>query len=103
MTKRAEQYYSRLMGRASTAEADMRQDWTLVQELEVVEHVAREERQRRLEKDRQRKNQEELQEQLEKRNLIAAQCREVWRQWGAELEEDAQEYRREEERKRQHK
>jgi len=100
LTRRAEEYYSRIMGRAASQEADTRQDWTVVQELDTLDNINRDERSRRKEREKNVKNQAELQEQMERRNRVANQCREVWKEWGAQVEEDAVLYHKETEKKK---
>lgn len=100
LTRRAEQYYGRLLGRADGSDLDARQDWSLIAELDKLDHTNREERQRLLESERKAKNLAELEEQLEKRNIVKAASKEVWRKWGLELEKDAEQYKLEDEQKR---
>lgn len=103
LTRKAEQYYQDLMGaRASSAGADTRQDWTLVQELDTQDHINREERKQRLDWERKKENQAALQQQLHTRNRVADECREVWRKWGDELTQDAENFKKEVEGKRDH-
>lgn len=96
--RRAEQYYSRLLGKTNGAEA--RQDWTLVAEVDSLDFFKREESNRRYERDRQLKHQAELKDQMQMQGAIAEKCRDVWRQWRSELEEDVVAYQKEEEVKR---
>lgn len=96
--RRAEEYYSFLLGKASGAET--RQDWKLVQEVDALDFFKREESNRRHERDKQLKHQAELKDQMQTQGLIAEKCKDVWRQWRSELEEDVVAYRKEEEVKR---
>lgn len=96
--RRAEQYYGHLLGKANGAET--RQDWTLVQEVDALEFLKREECQRRVERERYLKHQSELKDQMQRQGVVAERTKDVWRQWRSELEEDVVAYRKEEEVKR---
>lgn len=102
LTQRAQEYYSRLLGERPSTEGgiDTRQDWRLVEEISCLDHIRQEELTRRREKERALEQQAHIKAQLEKRNMIAEQCRNVWRQWGAEMQEDALRFKREEEQKK---
>lgn len=101
-TARAEQYYERLLGKSPASKGSMsaRHDWTLVQEIDAVDYHAREDQQKRRERDKRVQNQQELQEQLDLQKRTAEHCRDVWKQWRAELEADVVQYQKEEEAKR---
>lgn len=101
LTRRAQEYYGRLIGiRSSSAGPDTRQDWRLVDEIKTLDHVTREEQRKRKEKDRNLKQQADLQAQLRNRHLVVEQCSEVWKAWRVELEEDAANFHKEEQEKR---
>lgn len=93
---RAQQYYSQLLG----SSPNMRQDWALVHEIDALDHLADEEVKRRAAREKNVKNQTEICAQLQARNDVAENCRSIWQQWRVELEEDVDQYQKEEEKKR---
>jgi len=97
---KAEDYYNQLLGRAGGAGPDTRQDWTLLQEIDALDHFNTEEQKRRSEKEKNVKNQAAILEAVQARHVVADKCRHVWKQWRAELEDDVVQYEKEEQMKR---
>lgn len=99
---RAENYYRQMLGgqHGESGSVDMRQDWRLIEEIDALDHFNKEEQLRQQQKQKETKYRDQLQEQLSARNNVVYQCRDVWKDWRAELEEDVQKYQQEEETKR---
>lgn len=101
-TGRAEEYYSQLLGGPGEAGTGpkARQDWALVQEIDALDHFNKEERKRAQTKEKAVRHQAQLQQQLQARQHVTERCRDVWKQWRTELEEDVVQFEKEEESKR---
>lgn len=95
-TERAERYFNRFMGEKPGPQ----QEWCLVQEMDAMDFEAHEDQLKRQERERQVKNKLELKEQLDLQKRTADHCRDVWKQWRTELEEDVVKYQKEEQEKR---
>lgn len=98
--RRAEAYYRQLLGRPDQEGESARQDWTLVEEIDALDHFNREEKKKREEREKNVSYRADLQDQLQARQNIVDKCREVWKDWRTELEDDVQQYQKEEEMKR---
>jgi len=107
-TRRAELYYRQLLGRPGqdgevhqeATKADARQDWTLVEEIDALDHFNREEQNKRAAREKNVNYRADLQEQLAAKHNMVEKCREVWKDWRTELEDDVVQFQQEEESKR---
>jgi len=98
---RAADYYKQLIGRGGDATTvDTRQDWTLCQEIDALDHFNDERNKVQREKDKCMKNQAKIKEQLEAKRSLDDKCRGVWKQWRTELEDDVTQFHSEEQQKK---
>jgi len=103
-TERAARYVDRLAGNAVSGAQTAREgalEWTLVQELDTVDHINRERARRNQDRQRRRENLEQLRVQQEDQQRAKAECKQLWRRWRDEVEEDVEKFKKEEEQKRQ--
>lgn len=99
---RAEQYYRQIIGKSGSQAGEAR-DWILVQEIDALDHLNQEEQKKRAVREKEVKYREQLQEQLQAKGNIVHKCREVWKEWRSELEDDVVQFQKEEELKRVYK
>jgi len=67
-----------------------------VQEIDSLDHFNKEEAKRRAEKEKNLSHQSQLQFQLDAKRNVTDRCRDVWKQWRTELEDDVVQYEKEE-------
>lgn len=100
-SERAVEYVKGLAGQAKGAEtARGAREWTLVQELDQVDHLARERARRAQDKQRRLENVGVLRAQMEVQEKAKDECRELWRKWRDHLEDDVERWKKEEQQKK---
>lgn len=96
-TDRAERYVCRIAGQV---EDEAALEWALVQEMGAADHVLRENQRRKDQHERRVENQSQLRAQCLDHIRAKEECRQLWRRWRDEIEEDTEKFRQEEEAKR---